>query len=296
MDYLGALIRSPDYRIVEGATVFVRRGELQKDQTFVLRNLSNVRGLAEPPGSAEVYFLPILQHLFGPAHLPRNHVLQINHRGLATWNTPDAVSKLLPSPVYGHGIPAKLHTIYGMWDTTGRPDLSVWEELNPEYQVRVWTPETCQALLRAHFVDWIDWFEAATPIDRVDAMRWLILYHEGGVCVDQDTTPIQSLVQVLEAAHQPRVLLVSDENSHLATHCVGLSQRHPFAHFMMNHIRTATILGSLALTEIYESYGKDFADLSVLPADRWLLHKFERSWDQTKTQRTEKDVVSSDNI
>lgn len=288
------LHRAPDMRtaqhIVEGAHVLVRRGQHNKDQTFVLRRLSQDVRLA--PGKADIYFVPILTNLFGPAKLPANRVLQVNHRGLAAWDTPDALMSLRRAEVAS--IPRTLHTI------AEAADMTAWEELNQDWKVRVWTEAQCLAHVREHFPAWLRWHENAGADERRNLMRWLVLYTEGGVVVDAHARPLRPLDAVLVELAEPRGILISDATisaheattlsraeirrghpcrpgARIGTQLIGLCARHPFVHFMLDHIRSFAappiaeqnvefVCGSDAVTYQYDRVGRDFADLSVLPA------------------------------
>lgn len=323
----GAWTRAADLvnarHCVEGATVYVTGGATHRHATFVLRTLSARK---RAPGDADIYFVPIMQHVLGQAHLPENQVLQVNRNGLVAWNTPDDVARQMLDTLRRRGwvadgtprrvIPAKLHFLYGLWDTDALPEawnanMAAWVARYPAFQAQLWNRERCGELLRSEFPAHVALHDAMPrAVMRADLMKWLILFHEGGYCVDLDTTPVperdldltarmvltvESRVSEHEAESLNRFEIRADApcraTDRLGVHVVGAAARHPLIHFLLQHMAryaprvgdsdydVVFATGSDALTEVYDRYGRDFDDVRVVPSgDSFARHERVGSW------------------
>lgn len=327
-------------QLVDGATVFVTNGVNNRDNTFVLRILSRTQHTK--PGETDLYFIPILQHLFGPAQLPSNQVLQVNDRGLATWNTQDLVAKHMLEIMDKRGLidksirptvylPEKIHTIYGMWEDTVIPEewernIESWKARNKGFQIRVWNPDQCEELVRAEFTHLTDLYTTLHPVMKLNLLRWLILYHEGGYFLDCDVflkegTNFQTL---WKSMGQPRMMLAVESmisehecesinrfeirkhdpctpGPRISTFFVASCTHHPFIHFIIDHIRDHQRLehsydyeivyasGTDAITSLYRKYGKDFEDMHVLKCEHVneiMDHRRSSTWKKVKNVNT----------
>lgn len=91
------------------------------------------------------------------------------------------------------GIPKVVHKVV-IVDGGGMPRLSPpardalasFSEMNPEYEVRVYTGKTCEEYIRKHYNDVVlDAFRSLVPYAfKADLFRYLVLYNEGGIYSD----------------------------------------------------------------------------------------------------------------
>ena len=92
-------------------------------------------------------------------------------------------------------IPKVLHFMWGLWDTGPVPthvtdQIAAWRASQPDFVVKVWTKDTCEALLRAYYPEWVSFYKAAPRrVMCADLIRYLILHHEGGWYLDVDCVP-----------------------------------------------------------------------------------------------------------
>ncbi len=85
--------------------------------------------------------------------------------------------------------PKRIHQI---WTTTDVPDK--WRILqqhcqfiNPEYEYNLWTHADIEIFLKEHYPWFMDTYtNYPFPVERLDAARYFILYHFGGVYIDMD--------------------------------------------------------------------------------------------------------------
>jgi UDP:flavonoid glycosyltransferase YjiC (YdhE family) len=92
-------------------------------------------------------------------------------------------------PTTNQAIP---HIIHHTWKDRQIPDhfrtwYDSWRNYHPEWQFRLWTDDDCRDLVADHYAWFLPVYDAYTdPIKRVDAARYFIFHHYGGVYVDLD--------------------------------------------------------------------------------------------------------------
>ncbi|KAK3331791.1 glycosyltransferase family 32 protein [Cercophora scortea] len=81
-------------------------------------------------------------------------------------------------------------------------------DIHPGWEAMIWTDETSDAFVAEHFPDLHDmWTTYRFPIQKVDALRYMVLYHYGGVILDMDLQckralgPLRRFEFVAPAAH-----------------------------------------------------------------------------------------------
>jgi inositol phosphorylceramide mannosyltransferase catalytic subunit len=93
--------------------------------------------------------------------------------------------------------------IHHTWKTPTVPDK--WQRpynncklLHPDYEFKLWTDEDSLKFLEEQYFWFIDTFKGYSyPIQRVDAIRYFILYHYGGIYMDLDIGCLKSLDPLL---------------------------------------------------------------------------------------------------
>ncbi|KAI8908477.1 nucleotide-diphospho-sugar transferase, partial [Gorgonomyces haynaldii] len=94
--------------------------------------------------------------------------------------------------------------IHQTWKTNNIPEQ--WEaphqrcqDMHPEWQVKLWTDEQISAFVVQNYPELVSLFMSYRyPIQRVDAFRYLVLYHYGGVYIDMDVGCLKPLDPLLE--------------------------------------------------------------------------------------------------
>jgi len=81
-------------------------------------------------------------------------------------------------------------------------------DLHPDWEAFMWTDETADALVAEHFPElYTMWKTYRYPIQRIDALRYMVLYQYGGVVLDMDLQckrgfgPLRRFEFVAPAAH-----------------------------------------------------------------------------------------------
>ncbi|WP_295400216.1 glycosyltransferase [uncultured Thiocystis sp.] len=98
-------------------------------------------------------------------------------------------------------IPKIIHQI---WKTTDIPDAfrvfqRTWQAHHPDWEYRLWTDADSRAFLALHYPNFVTIYDAyLTPICRVDAIRYFLLKHYGGVYADLDFECLRPLGPLLD--------------------------------------------------------------------------------------------------
>ncbi|KAK3322681.1 glycosyltransferase family 32 protein [Apodospora peruviana] len=113
---------------------------------------------------------------------------------------------------YDDRVPPTLHHIsLG----SGAAEHSKWAEvrqscvdIHPGWEAMLWTDETAGAFVAEHFPELKEmWDSYRYPIQRIDSLRYMVLYHYGGVILDMDLQcrrafgPLRRFEFVAPAAH-----------------------------------------------------------------------------------------------
>jgi hypothetical protein len=114
--------------------------------------------------------------------------------------------------------------IHQTWSNDSPPDRLAsfavsWRALNPGWGYRFWTDRATRTFVADRF----PWFLATydsygSPIMRVDAARYLWMWHFGGVYVDLDMEPVRPLDPLLSSRGDAQLLIAREPASHARLH------------------------------------------------------------------------------
>ena len=102
-------------------------------------------------------------------------------------------------------IPKVIHQIFHNWREPGNETLPPdWDETketcrvaNPDFEHRLWTDKSSLEFLKEHYSWFVPTYEGYKyPVQRVDSLRYFLMFHFGGIYVDLDN--VRSL------SHLPR--------------------------------------------------------------------------------------------
>jgi hypothetical protein len=147
-------------------------------------------------------------------------------------------------------IPKIIHQTWKTTDIPGRfgPWVESWRRLNPDWEYRLWTDRMLLDFVAERYPDFLPVYATYhAPIMRVDAARYLLLHHFGGVYADLDTECVASF-DALSA--EDRVVLCHEPPVHWINqriHRRGLSMMlfnglmaspagHPFWRFLLGRL------------------------------------------------------------
>jgi Mannosyltransferase OCH1 and related enzymes len=186
-------------------------------------------------------------------------------------------------------IPRIIHQIY---ENTDRPPANLlaiaetWKEKHPDWEYRLWNRQMINDFLESKCPDFLEYYRSYPfDVQRWDAIRYLILYHIGGVYADLDYECIQPLDVLLTDSnccmgmepiiHKNAINLLPIGNALMAS-----AAKHPYMLAIINDMKanffidykqgdTTQILattGPLMVARVYDQYKKK-KNVTLLPAD-----------------------------
>eukprot|EP00921_Rhytidocystis_pertsovi_P006523 GHVQ01011120.1.p1 GENE.GHVQ01011120.1~~GHVQ01011120.1.p1 ORF type:complete len:362 (-),score=15.64 GHVQ01011120.1:1070-2155(-) len=165
-------------------------------------------------------------------------------------------------------IPAIIHRTWKTSDLSTVPSVS-WavahercELLHPGWKVMLWTDESARSFIAKHYAWFLRTYDSyAYPIQRVDAMRYFLLYHYGGVYMDMDIECRRNLTPLINAATLGRAILPITWPLGLSNDLMLAPARHPFMRRLLEALpATDKWHGSNYLT-VFFSTGPAFVSL-----------------------------------
>jgi mannosyltransferase OCH1-like enzyme len=218
------------------------------------------------------------------------------HIPAITPNIPDGVAflqeKLLPFTTESAKrikIPRIIHQIYE--DLAGPPAnlLNIaesWKEHHPEWEYRFWNRQMMHDFLEFYCADFLPFYHSYPfNVQRWDAIRYLILYHIGGMYADLDYECIRPLDVLLTGStccmgmepflHKNAINLLPIGNALMAS-----MPKHPYMAAIINDLKTnfsvnykkgdtkqiMASTGPQMVARVYDQYKKK-EDVTLLPAD-----------------------------
>jgi len=186
-------------------------------------------------------------------------------------------------------IPRIIHHIYE--DPAGPPAnllniAETWKEKHPEWEYRFWDRQMIQDFLESYCSDFLPFYHSYPfNVQRWDAIRYLILYHIGGMYADLDYECLRPLDVLLSGStccmgmepplHKNAVNLLPIGNALMAS-----APKHPYMAAIIDDLKTnfsvdykkgdiqqiLATTGPLMVARVYREYKKK-KDVTLLPAD-----------------------------
>ena len=162
--------------------------------------------------------------------------------------------------------------------------MNTWKQHHPDWEHRLWTDTQNRAFIATHFPEFLQAYDAYPEhIQRVDAVRYLILYFMGGIFIDLDMECFRSIEPLI--ANQTCVL-GSESIEHckqfgreqIISNCwMAIESKHPFMKTVCSRLqapkplqkgtnRVLNTTGPYMFTEVYSEY-EDKEQIVVLPSE-----------------------------
>ncbi len=78
-----------------------------------------------------------------------------------------------------------------------------WKRYNPDYSYRLHKTKDCVDLISKHYPQYLNIYESLyLPVQKADLVRYIIIYHYGGIYADLDTSAIKPLSKIIKASDQ----------------------------------------------------------------------------------------------
>ncbi len=162
-----------------------------------------------------------------------------------------------------------------------------WKEHHRSWQYELWNSDRMDALVEEHFPGFAEtYFGYRYPVQRWDAIRYLILFKMGGMYVDCDYECLESFDNSI--AEQRTCFFAMEPDEHRRAFgknicfnnaLMATSPGHPFFACIIEHLSAIPFpysgdkfhdvlasTGPLMLTSLYEKYNG--SDVRILPADQ----------------------------
>ena len=181
------------------------------------------------------------------------------------------------------------------------PFVESWKQYNPSFIHRMWTDEMNEQFIRDHYPSFLPKYQSYEfEIQRIDAIRYFLLYHFGGVYVDLDyecIKPITPLIGQLSCFFTLEHQLHNDfhNQQYIASNALmGCAAGHPFMEKILEELfqyepyhqsRNDVVLhttGPLMVNRVLEKYrandvilldAKDVSPLSYQEAEEYIQTK-----------------------
>ncbi|KAE9367734.1 glycosyltransferase family 32 protein [Stipitochalara longipes BDJ] len=99
-------------------------------------------------------------------------------------------------------IPKIIHQTYKTEDSIPehwRVGQQAVKELHPNWEYKFWTDVDAHSFISTHYPAFLPIYDSYShPIQRVDALRYFLLYHYGGIYLDLDLAPYRSFTPLLQ--------------------------------------------------------------------------------------------------
>ena len=194
------------------------------------------------------FFLSLYVYDWSPYLLRRDDVLSLNTNTPTEFRIPRIVHQTFKANV----------TPPINWQHAQQSCKSVlWD-----YQFRMWTDEDARAFIREHYPRHLANYDSYPHhIERVDALRYFILYHYGGVYLDMDVGCQQRLDPLLQSFD---VVLVKTQPMGLSNDVMMSAARHPFFLQMMQQLPRWNWRYGLKFLTVMASTGPLYLDAQVM--------------------------------
>ncbi|PHH69006.1 hypothetical protein CDD82_133 [Ophiocordyceps australis] len=156
------------------------------------------------------------------------------HAGVGLTQTEIALAHNLTQPdVRREVVPRIIHQIYHDWRDPGNETLPAdWEEtrqtcvqLHPDWKYELWTEQRSRRFIETEYSWFLGTYDGFKyPVQRVDALRYLLLRHYGGIYIDLDNGCLTSLEALL---YYP-VWVTDGGHGALSNNILGAAPQHPF--------------------------------------------------------------------
>eukprot|EP00658_Telonema_sp_P-2_P025954 TRINITY_DN20471_c0_g1_i3.p1 TRINITY_DN20471_c0_g1~~TRINITY_DN20471_c0_g1_i3.p1 ORF type:complete len:530 (+),score=112.19 TRINITY_DN20471_c0_g1_i3:56-1645(+) len=174
--------------------------------------LGNSRGALVRWSVAMLVFMLVYNWFYGTFFMMALADIQLNAVGsmisLALWPSPAEGRWATPELLEHHTanadstIPKIIHQTYkvreplpGAWNST--PD--AWQKMHPGWDYKFWTDVSMREFVEKEYSWFLPTYDAYQyPIQRADVIRYLAVYHYGGIYADLDLQPLTSMEPYLK--------------------------------------------------------------------------------------------------
>lgn len=115
-----------------------------------------------------------------------------------------------------------------------------WKKNHPDWEYRLWDHYAIDAFMKQYYPHYINrYFQFKYPVQRWDSIRYLLIYHYGGLYVDMDYESLEPIDGLLVDAEcffgsEPEEHKPADMPVYLGNSFFGGRSHHPFIQLLAN--------------------------------------------------------------
>lgn len=167
-------------------------------------------------------------------------------------------------------IPRTIHQIFGFWDdkipVRYKRRIERWKQMHPEYKYILWNKKSCRNLIKKKYNYFLSVYDSYQyDVQRVDCIRYFILYEYGGIYSDIDLEPYVSIEPLVQVCDEKNCVLYKSCNSDKITNDFMMSKPRSLfwkkvfkqlilyhdVDYLSKHLTVMFTTGPLFLDEIY---------------------------------------------
>jgi hypothetical protein len=152
------------------------------------------------------------------------------------------------------GIPKTIHYIAAR---VRKEEMNSWKLLNPDYQVKIYNDSDCLDFVTTFYPQYKFVYHHLKSVRRFDFIRYLIVYHFGGIYAESDVTckvPIQDwgLEESATFFSGAECVGCNDIGLQAIQWTFGATPKHP----ILEHVIHNVVANSMKHKDFYERFGK----------------------------------------
>ncbi|KAB5583622.1 nucleotide-diphospho-sugar transferase [Coniochaeta sp. 2T2.1] len=176
-------------------------------------------------------------------HLFRNHsgIALTQQAALDAYNNNADIHNTTHATRPRQLVPKIIHQVFHNWKQPGNDTLPEdWQEvrqtcidLNPDFEVKLWTELSSWDFIAREYPWFLDTYEGYRfPVQRVDAVRYFLMLHYGGIYIDLDNGCTANLSPLL---YYP-VWITDAGRGALSNNILAAQPNHPFWSLLVNRL------------------------------------------------------------
>ncbi|UNI16793.1 hypothetical protein JDV02_003196 [Purpureocillium takamizusanense] len=174
-------------------------------------------------------------------------------------------------------VPTIIHQIYHNWKDPGNETIpAIWDaarqtcmDLHKDWEYKLWTEQASRDFIEREYSWFLETYDGFKfPVQRVDALRYLLMRHYGGIYIDLDDGCLTSLEPLL---YYP-VWVTDGGHGALSNNILGAAPNHPFWglvtesmtryawNYPFPYVTISYATGQWFLTDMWQRYHAGLAD------------------------------------
>lgn len=160
-----------------------------------------------------------------------------------------------------------------------------WKSHHPEWTYILWTDDMCHRFIAEHYPEMIDRIDSFKyNIQRVDAVRYFILLHHGGVYVDLDFECLHNIEPLLQDA---ACVMGKEPAAHCAIHQKDMIISNAFMACTPLHPFMKSLCGEVTHFDMQDEHCNDYVLSTTGPFMLTRIYKEDNAREQVRLLESE---------